>query len=96
MSAPESTDSPDGLTPDGLTPGGRRLAQHYARTMDLVDRCVRAAEEGNWVFLSDEAGALSAAADELAAAASYVTTEERATSPQALKTTAYRQAVPRE
>ncbi len=67
--------------PNVLTPGGERLAQHYAHAMDLVHRCQRAAEEGNWVLLSDQAGALSTAADELSSAAAFVTTEAMPTSP---------------
>jgi hypothetical protein len=72
------------------------MAQHFARTLDLVDRCKRAAEEGNWVFLSVEAGALSTSADELAAAASFVTTEESANPPAAFLAAAERQAAPLE
>ena len=81
---------------EGLTPGGQRLAQHFAHTMDLVDRCVRAVEEGNWPYLAQEAGGLSTAADELSAAASFVTTEGRATSPQDLLNAAERRSAPLE
>ncbi len=91
MSPSQTADSPD-----GLTPGGQQLAQRYARAMDLVDRVTRAVEEGNWPFLADEAGALSVAADELAAAASFVTTEDRANPPGALLRAADRQASPAE
>ena len=83
-------------TPRRSDAGGQRLAQHYAHTMDPVDRCVRAAEEGNWPYLAQEAGGLSAAADELSAAASLVTTEDRATSPQDLLTAAEHRSAPLE
>jgi len=69
---------------DGLTLGGRRLAIHYARTLQLADQVAQAVEAGDYPTLSDAAGALSTAADELAAAASFVTTEGSATSPRGL------------
>ena len=74
------------MAADGLTPGGQRLALHYARTLRLVDHVAQAAASGDYPALSDLAGALSTEADELAAAASYVTTEEQPTSPRDLLT----------
>jgi hypothetical protein len=64
-----------------LTPGGQQLAQQWADTQALMDACTRAVEEGNWQRLADQAGGLSVAADELATAASRVTTEATATGP---------------
>ncbi len=72
------------MSAESLTPGGQRLALHYARTLRLVSQVAQAAESGDYPALSDFAGALSTEADELAAAASYVTTEEHPTSPQHL------------
>lgn len=66
---------------DDLTPGGRRLATHYADVLGLVDQVTQAAAAGDWPVLADVAGELSLAADELAAAAAFVTTEDRATGP---------------
>lgn len=72
------------MSADGLTPGGQRLALHYARTLGLVAHVTRAAASGDYPALADLAGALSTEADELAAAASYVTTEARPTAPRDL------------
>jgi hypothetical protein len=54
----------------------------------------RAAEAGDWPVLADVAGELSLAADELAAAASFVTTETTATGPADLLAAAEEQASP--
>ena len=81
---------------DGLTSGGRRLAFHYARTLQLADRVAQAVEVGDYPTLSDAAGALSTAADELAAAASFVTTEGSATSPRGLLLAVDRLVAPEE
>jgi hypothetical protein len=67
-------------SPD-LTPAAQQLADAWARTLDYVGRCQRAIEEGNWVFLNDEAGRLSLLADEVSAAASALTRDETPTSP---------------
>ena len=78
------------MSTDGLTPGGQRLALHYARTLGLVAQVAQAAESGDYPALSDFAGALSTEADELAAAASFVTTEEHPTLPRHLRVAAER------
>lgn len=70
-------------SPD-LTPAARQLADCWARTLDYVGRCQRAIEEGNWVYLNDEAGQLSVLADEVSAAAAALTRDETATNPAAL------------
>ncbi|MEZ0093645.1 hypothetical protein [Streptacidiphilus sp. EB129] len=84
------------MSTDGLTPGGQRLALHYARTLGLVAQVAQAAESGDYPALSDFAGALSTAADELAAAASFVTTEGSATSPRGLLLAVHRLVSPEE
>lgn len=71
-------DSPD------LTPAARQLADCWARTLDYVGRCQRAIEEGNWVYLDDEAGELSVLADEVSATAAALTRDETPTNPAAL------------
>lgn len=71
-------DSPD------LTPAAQHLASAWARTLDQVDRCQRAIEEGNWVYLNDEAGELSLLADEVSAAAAALTRDETPTGPAEL------------
>ncbi|MEY9848279.1 hypothetical protein [Streptacidiphilus sp. BW17] len=75
------SDKPAAASTPDLTEGGQRLAASYAHTTSLVDQVTRAAEAGDWPVLVDVAGELSLAADELAAAAALVTTEERATGP---------------
>jgi hypothetical protein len=75
---------------DVLTPGGHRLAQRYGRLQNLVDLCTRAAEDGDWVTLSNHTGELSVAADEVSAAAAFVTTEAIPTSPHFMLTAAAR------
>ncbi|MFC1403234.1 MULTISPECIES: hypothetical protein [Streptacidiphilus] len=86
MSNAQPTTPPE----DVLTPGGQRLAQRYGRLQDLVDLCARAAEAGDWVTLSDHSGELSVAADEVSAAAAFVTTEAMPTSPHFMLTAAAR------
>jgi hypothetical protein len=89
MSDPQPAD-----TAAALTEGGQRLAAAYAHTLGLVDQVTRAAEAGDYPYLSDVSGELSLAADELAAAASYVTTETSPTSPADLLASAEAQAHP--
>jgi hypothetical protein len=73
---------------DVLTPGGRRPVQRYGRLQDTVDLCARASATGDWVTLSDHTGELSVAADEVSAAAAFVTTEAMPTSPHFMLTAA--------
>ncbi len=70
-------------SPD-LTPAAHHLADTWARTLDYIGRCQRALEEGNWVYLNDEAGQLSLLADEVSAAAAALTRDETATNPAEL------------
>lgn len=67
-----------------LTPAAQHLAERWARLQDVIGRCTRAIEEGNWVYLNDEAGELSLIADELSDAAAAITRDETATDPAAL------------
>jgi predicted lipid-binding transport protein (Tim44 family) len=66
-----------------LTPAAQQLADAYARTVILVGSCGEATHAADWPALAEHAGALSAAADELSAAASAVTRDETATDPAA-------------
>lgn len=65
----------------GPTPAAQRLGEQYVETLALVEQCARAVEAGLWAELDDKAGALSEAADELAALASAATREEVAVTP---------------
>lgn len=67
--------------PDGLTVAARQLAACHAHSLDLMQRCARAIEDGNWPDLAEAAGALSVAADEVSAAAAALTRDTVATSP---------------
>lgn len=64
-----------------LTDAARQLAHCYAHALRLVERLGRAVDAGDWVLLADEAGELSMAADEVAAAAEALTRDEVATTP---------------
>ncbi|WP_030264194.1 hypothetical protein [Streptomyces sp. NRRL B-24484] len=64
-----------------LTPAARRLADCYQRLLELVERCGRSVEVGDWVILADEAGDLSVTADEVASAAEALTRDEVPTPP---------------
>ncbi|PBC75536.1 hypothetical protein BX265_0204 [Streptomyces sp. TLI_235] len=64
-----------------LTPAAGQLADCYRKLLELVERCARSLEVGDWVILSDEAGDLSVAADEVAAAAEALTRDEVITRP---------------
>lgn len=72
--------SDDGRAID-LTPAARQLADCYRRLLELVERCGRSMEVGDWVALADEAGDLSVTADEVASAAEALTRDEVATRP---------------
>lgn len=66
-----------------LTPAAQQLADAYAHAVVLIGRCGEATHQADWPALAEHAGALSVAADELSAAASAVTRDETATSPDA-------------
>ncbi|MEV7181663.1 hypothetical protein [Kitasatospora sp. NPDC093679] len=72
--------SDDGRAID-LTPAARQLADCYQRFLELVERCGRSMEVGDWVVLADEAGDLSVTADEVASAAEALTRDEVVTRP---------------
>ncbi|MEW1913020.1 hypothetical protein AB0442_32125 [Kitasatospora sp. NPDC085895] len=72
--------SDDGRAID-LTPAARQLADRYQRLLELIERCGRSMEVGDWVVLADEAGDLSATADEVASAAEALTRDEVVTRP---------------
>lgn len=67
-----------------LTAAAQRLADCWARTLDQVDRCQQAIEQGDWVHLNDQAGELSVLADETSAAAAALTRDETVTGPAEL------------
>lgn len=67
-----------------LTPAAQQLAHCWARTLDQVARCQQAIDNGDWVYLNDEAGELTVLADEVSAAAAALTRDETATGPAQL------------
>ncbi|MEV4614921.1 hypothetical protein AB0K43_20325 [Kitasatospora sp. NPDC049258] len=73
--------------PDGPPAVAEQLGERYARVLTLVHRCALAVDAGRWAELDDVAGALSQAADELAAAASATTREPVAAEPRAVLST---------
>lgn len=67
-----------------LTPAAQQLAHCWARTLNQVDRCQQAIQDGDWVYLNDQAGQLTVLADEVSAAAAALTRDETATGPAEL------------